>query len=351
VDAIPDEALIREIVLEPVVVGSRFFPETHFTPTDAMKVTITLNNEGDAATANVTETVPQGWTIGTISDGGKASGNKITWSLTNFKGLKDINYLISPSANAVRGDFGGDVNGIKTAGNALIGAMPKVGNGAGDFSSGCTIGAGLAGKVTYNGKDTYTLSGSGAITVTESTFDATDQKEDGLFFVFRQVAGDFSLEVGEIAITTPGPDNDTRVGIMMRDSLSPFSSYISDVIRADFSIRMESRDVSGNNAYHERGIVWFDGAPDRNDDQIAVANHDDTNGMRIRREKGVVYVEYRDTNHPTGWTTYSGGTVVAGDPVYVGLVVNSNSTSDLAEATFKNVKIVGVVGVNDWALY
>ena len=354
VDAFPDEALIRNVVLEPVVVGSRFFTETHFEAGQSLDVIITLNNEGDPATASVTENVPDGWNVTNVSDGGSASGNAITWSIGDFKGLKDISYTITPAAGATRGDFSGDVNGIPTGGNVIVGLMPENLGAVGDFDGNSTIGDVAAGSVSVSG-ETYTVSGAGSLTGLVDSSGTAFLLEDGCHFVWKRVRGDFSVEVGATEIL--GDNDNAKAGVMVRDSLSAFSSWMMMAQRASstLQVRSESRDVSGHPAWAHRGSVWYDGTTVRNvldvNWDVNADEEDNIGGMRVRRENGVVYLEFKDINNPDIWTAYSGGSFIATDPVYVGLVVTSNTDSP-ADGTFTNVTVVGEdVLVDDWVLH
>lgn len=353
VDALPDEALIRNLLLEPVTVGSRFFSETHFEAGQSVDVKITLNNEGDPTTANVKESVPQGWTVKNISDAGALSGTTITWNIAGFKGLKDLSYTVTPSANATRGDFSGEVNGIQTAGNAIVGLMAKNLGAVGAFDGNSTIGSAAAGKVSVSGS-TYNISGAGSISSLVGSSGTAEGLEDSGQFVWKRVRGDFSVEVAVTDVF--GPDDNTKAGLMVRDSLSPFSSWMMILIRNNLNVRTESRDLSGHNPYSHYGTVWYSGNSVRNVAEVSPSVNADeagnSGGMRIRREKGIVYLEFIDTNNPNVWTTYCGGNFMATDPVYVGLAVASNADPDLADAVFTNVKVVGQdVAVDDWVLH
>ncbi len=336
----PDEVLIKNVTLEPVTVGSRFFSESHFTPGKALDVSITLNNEGDATTADVTETIPDGWTASNISDGGSVSGNTITWSISNFQGVQDLTYSVTPSAGATRGDFEGSVNGIMTGGNPVAGLAPDNDGAVGDFDGASAIGGGSGSASFADG--TYTVSGAGTL--------ADD--EDSLYFVWTAVNGNFTVEVDESNVPTPGPDNDTKVGVMVRDSLASTSPFITFSQRTDFSMRNDARDLAGNNVYNIRAGVAFDGG--FNTDNIG-GDRNDFGGMRVTRDGDRFQFEFKDINNPDIWSVANISTMAFTDPVYVGLAVSSNDASTAAEGTFTNVTISSEgsvdTAVQEWSLY
>lgn len=345
----PDEALIKNITLEPVVVGSRFLSESHFTGGDSIGVTITLNNEGNPETANVTEILPSGWSANNISDGGALSGGTISWAISNFQGLKDISYTLAPAAGATRGDLDGKVNGIVTAGQQAIGIAPAMIAGVGAFDSVSSIGASSTGSAAFNG-GTYTLSHKGDADGSNTTIYS---EEDALQFVWSAVSGDFVLEVNESNISVPGPVIDARVGVMVRDSLAATSSYLAFANRNDLTLKHDRRDLAGHQAFYTRVGVQFGGPGSGffNDENIPAARND-FGGMRITREGKIFKIEFKDINNPDIWTTANAQTMAFTDPVYVGLYAASNAAGGAVEGTFTNVTLsADNTSVQEWSVY
>lgn len=345
----PDEALVKNVTLEPVVVGSRFLSESHFSDGDNINVTITLNNEGDPETANVTEIIPDGWSASNISDGGSLSGSTITWAVNNFQGLQDVSYTLEPAAGATRGDLDGIVNGIVTAGQQAIGVAPAISAGIGDFDGVSSIGASSSGSATFD-NGTYSLSHMGDADGADGTIYS---EEDAVQFVWSAVNGDFTLEVDESDVPVPGPIADARVGVMVRDSLASTSSFLAFAQRSDLTLKQDRRDLAGHEAFYSRVGVQFGGPGSGffNDENIPVARND-FGGMRLTREGSLFRLEFKDINNPDIWTTANVQTMAYTDPVYVGLYVSSKSNNGSVEGTFTNVSFsADNTSIQEWSVY
>lgn len=95
------EARVTDVVLEEipdVVAITRSFDATSFLPGQDIGVTLNLfNPSADAVNLTITETSP--FAASTISDGGSASGNTITWNFSAPSGSSSISYTASVPAN------------------------------------------------------------------------------------------------------------------------------------------------------------------------------------------------------------------------------------------------------------
>lgn len=332
----PDAALIDNVVLEPIVGGNRILSESHFMAETPMDVTLLLNNPGDPADADVTELVPEGWAISNISDGGSSAGNTITWSLSGVQGDQELSYTITPPADAQSGEFSGDVNGIMTAGPRLVGLAPEMGSSIGGFDGVSNIG-GADGSVEF-ADDAYTITTSGTV----------GGLEDSLNFVWKRVTGDFNLK----ARFDPFGSDSARHGFMIRDSLASNASFIFINLSPIFEVRMQSRDVAGNDAYAHRAATWYEGTLQRNGWEFPGDNV--TGVLQMERIDGQVVVSFEDLLQPAEdlMTVYGAGSIVGSDPVYIGIAASSGSDVADGDVTVNEVEIVGDdTSVADWSLF
>ncbi len=99
--------------------GEREFPADGYTPGQQYLVQIRVTGEAEAVT--VTETPPEGWTVGRIMSSGTLQDGVIVWELASLSGSKAIRYYVSAGADST-GDavFSGNVDGIEITGHTLI---------------------------------------------------------------------------------------------------------------------------------------------------------------------------------------------------------------------------------------
>mgnify|MGYP000394657623 CR=1 FL=1 len=104
-DQSEDDEDNAEIVLIPadLSLSKRLSAASNPTPNagDTVIFELTITNEGPGIATNVTieDTLPIGYTLGTINDGGSVSGNLISWSLTNIPvGTQVVSYEVTLNA-------------------------------------------------------------------------------------------------------------------------------------------------------------------------------------------------------------------------------------------------------------
>ncbi len=332
----PDAALIDNVSLDPIVGGNRQFSETQYSEGEELNVTIQLNNPGDPTDAEVTETVPEGWAVSNVSDGGSASENEISWSLSGVLGNQQISYSVAPAVDDATGGFSGTVNGIMTAGPREIGVMPDTGSELGDFEGWSNIG-GVEGSAEFSG-DSYSITSEGNIS----------GKSDSFNFIWKKVSGDFSIQA---RFDPFGPEG-MRSGVMVRDSLAANSAFLFLNVDFNFNVRMQTRDVAGNNAYVHRGTVWFDGTEERNGDNFPGDTVDPV--LRIERsgeQISATFVDFTQLEEPF-MTTYGEHSFVGSDPVYIGIANMSSVEGEIIETTVTEVEVVGeFTDVSNWNIF
>ena len=99
--------------------GEREFTANGYTPGQQYLVQIRVTGEAEAVT--VTETPPEGWTVGKIASSGTLQDGVIVWELTSLSGSKSIRYYARAGIDST-GDaiFSGQVNGIEITGHTVI---------------------------------------------------------------------------------------------------------------------------------------------------------------------------------------------------------------------------------------
>ncbi|MBI1390673.1 MAG: hypothetical protein GC154_19760 [bacterium] len=275
-----------------------------YTPGVAIPVSITVGGSDGAIT--LTETPPAGWAISGISNGGTASGGKITWNLT---GAATVSYTVTPNAGATGvGTFSGTAGGSNVLGASSISEPEPLG----DFDNHLDVGGvGAPGSAEFAG-GTYTVVGSGADIWGNA---------DEFHFVYKKLTGDFSIEGTVYAYNDTGTNEWSKAGFMIRDNLTAGSSHMMAILRGsdlqfDSQWRTAQDTSSGNNALVPAG----------------------PENIRVTRVGYNVITSYQ--NPDTGEWVQDGSTVLhIDDPVYVGMVCTSHDDGLLAVGEFTNVKL------------
>ncbi|MBI1390875.1 MAG: hypothetical protein GC154_20790 [bacterium] len=108
----------------------RDLPDGRVTAGDSITVKLQVGNgTGSNKSTTIVETVPSGWTVSNISNGGALSGDTITWNLDAPNGLTDLTYT-AVGASSADLNWSGTFDGSATLGDTtpvyLRGRTPKV---------------------------------------------------------------------------------------------------------------------------------------------------------------------------------------------------------------------------------
>ncbi|MDP2898841.1 MAG: DUF5010 C-terminal domain-containing protein [bacterium] len=183
------------------------------------------------------------------------------------------------------------------------------------------IGGPARGSTTYD-------SATGEVTVRADGQDIWDSS-DSFRFDYCQLSGDF--EVIAKAISLDGPHSWGKLGIMIRDDLTPASvhSYVCSTVMTALS--MQGRNV-----------------PNSSDQFAAIIDagaYEFPIHLRLKRQGNTFTGLYR---RPDGeWYTFSPQTMVVpavSDPVFAGVAVTSHQAGTLATAKYSHFVIVGPPG-------
>jgi regulation of enolase protein 1 (concanavalin A-like superfamily) len=165
---------------------------------------------------------------------------------------------------------------------------------------------GIVGSAMYY-PTTFTLTGGGS----------TNGKSESFRFAHQTISGD-----GSITARIPSSQNtgsNTRVGVMIRDSLSNNSKMVWLAVDGSSTYRWIRR--SNNNGNATTSSVGSGTAPNR--------------WVRITRV-GSTFTAYTSTNG-TGWTNVGSTSIAMAANCYMGMAVMSGSTSTANTSTFDNV--------------
>ena len=169
---------------------------------------------------------------------------------------------------------------------------------------------GVSGRASFAG-GTFTLEGAGADIWGTS---------DAFHFAYRTLSGD-----GEITARVATIENTaawTKMGVMVRASLSPGSAYALMLVSSGKGLAFQRRTADGAFATHTTG------GP-------GTAPH----WVRIRRA-GNLITAFTSADGVT-WTTVGQDTIALGASVSIGLAAHSHDPSQAATATFDNVTFSG----------
>jgi hypothetical protein len=175
---------------------------------------------------------------------------------------------------------------------------------------------------------TLTEDPAGPFPITARSGDIFGQS-DSFHYVFKQLSGTGSI-TAKVESTT-NTNNSAKIGVMIRDTLSPDSKHAFTFIRPDggirFNRRMETFGTTTNSV--ENGLEfphWVKLERDAAGTFTASHSSDGTN-----------WVPVNDLNLGTNASVQMNVTA------YIGLAVSSNNTEETIEAVFSNVSTTGNV--------
>lgn len=317
------EAIVSDVKLEEAagtIVMRSFSGPEYFGATslykagDTFQVTLTLTNtHGVAVESVLTETVPAGWIVSEISDGGSETSGVIMWNLSVPAGNSTVHYKVTvPDDPALNVSFNGNLDGVTTGGPAQFNRLL---DGVGMFTAHADIGAVAAdGAATYNeALDEYEVTGSGT-----DIWDYSDE----FHFVFKEVHGAFSLKALVELDPFESSNEWVEAGLMARDDLSSDAANYATIIRTDLQQDAQWRLVKGGSS----------------DSTSANMNADQLGELEITRAGNIFQAWYISLE--TGQRTLLNTQVVEmQDPIVVGLCVTSHEDGSLSKGYFLNTEL------------
>ena len=307
----------------------RDLPTTSYNPSAVIPVTLDATAFWFTVSAptTVTETVPAALTIqnATASLGSIATlGNVITWVIPNLSTTATLTYDAVVPAGACgetyvwSGSFdnGVDINpvtGVDTAGAMNDnGWQNSLASWFGSDDIGC---AGFPGDTLwFTCDDSYQITGGGR--------DIWD-RNDGMHFLWMQVAGDFEIAVDAEWLGSP-PDFWSKAGIFARNTLDKASEDVGCMIRRDGNFHTQRRTLFQR---------WTDGGSESGPTQTTPKR------IFMKREATTFTLGYDALTSPVNRNL----AVQAWDApeirgvVYLGLGVTGHSTNGPATVRFSNL--------------
>ncbi len=281
---------------------------------DEVAVTIILDNPFDSdQSITVNETVPSGWSVSAISDGGSESNGEITWELAIPPGETEVTY----TTTAVQGDeeevsFSGHIGDVAIIGDE---SLSFIGGPLGIFEAHMDIGnPGLPGEAAYDpARNEYEMTASGA-----NIFGTADQ----FHYVFTEISGNFSIR-GTVEIDPLDGDGTwIKTGFMVRNNLTDNSAHFTNAIRTDLQHYTTWRAQNGGDSAST--------SSDMNPDQYG-----ELELVRIGNTLEAYYISTTGERVLYNSTT----DIQLEDPVYVGLALSSHINDAYARAYFTNVEL------------
>jgi hypothetical protein len=287
-----------------------------YTSGDTIQVNIQLiNTTPDARDATIVETVPNGWTISDINNGGTLSGNEITWSVNVPPGETGVTLSFQATAtDSADGPaaFMGTIDGADIEYEGAYTINPLMEEAIGPFTHYADIGNVAAAGSSMGDDSLITVSGSGA-----DIWGTADE----FHYLFREITGSFKLRSEVILFIDQGDGTWTKAGLMVRDSLGAHSTNVAALMRSDGDIAMQWRDTQG-------GESGDSGWSDQNGNYYV---------LELERI-GDTFTFYA-YNNAGDQLTVSTHTLPMEDPVFVGFAVTSHNDGSFSSMDYEMTEL------------
>ena len=304
----------RFVIGERKIEGPQYFDaDSFYKAGDSFRITLQLTNTGDESQdVDIVETVPSGWLIEGISDGGTADDGVVRWSnLSVNTGTKTIEYtVVAPDDPEIKVTFTGTIGAMEIGG---ANSMSLLSDGIGIFDAHADVGdVESAGGAFYDdGRDEIAIDGGG-----EDIWGAQDE----FHFMFKEISGPFAFR-GHVELDSFESSSEwIKAGLMVRDGLADDSVNGFIFIRTDYQMDAQWRSVNGG-ATADLGVN-----PD---------NYGDFELVRIGDKVWLNYVS-AETGEMTESVELD---LPLSDPVYVGLAVTSHEDGSLATGFFSDIEL------------
>ena len=248
------QGLFSEHASQPNVsklqIGRRVADDLSYSPERPLEVAIELTGQPGAVT--VAETPPAGWAISNISHGGQGTAGVINWNLAGFAGSQTISYVLTPPATATGSvTFTGKTGDNDTGGFTTLTPSAPIGIFENHLDVGEVLPSG--GTMEYDAaSETYTITASGK---------EIWNHMDNFHFAYIRVNGDFTISCMADILPLDSSQTWMKAGLVVRDDLSPQSSYAVIFVRNDLLMSYEFRPFT--NIYPDRtGTLAYFSPPD-----------------------------------------------------------------------------------------
>lgn len=295
-----------------VAAPSYFQTNTFYKAGDSLTVTLTLNNISDRPlSVDIFESIPEGWIVSNISNGGQVNDSTIQWPAFSVPpGKFFLQYQLSvPDRPKPLLVFGGTVGTLRTEGDRFLSHLA---DGVGIFDGHVDLGeVSEAGSVRFNSDwNEYEVFGSGQ---------GIRYLTDEFHFLYKEVHGPFSIR-GTIDLDPLESKNAwAKAGLMVRDNLTADSTHASIMIRGDYQHDPQWRSV-------QNGMTFLDALSADNVGEFEIEKIGDT-------------IRFYYISAKTGERICSRSLIIPmTDPVYVGLAVSSQDDGNLSVGYFKDVE-------------
>ncbi|MDP8243411.1 MAG: hypothetical protein P9L94_04960 [Candidatus Hinthialibacter antarcticus] len=329
--------------------GSRAFSQGSFQPGTEIAVSVTvLNPNQAAASTSIEDTVPTGWTVSDISDGGSESGGTVSWNVSVPFGNTTLTYkATAPAAPAAVNSWSGTIGDSNTGGSAVMTLTQEGPEGDQTFDQHADIienidnlgGEDFLGSAEYDTEsDTYTLAGAG---------NDIWANADNFHFLYTAVSGDFNIEakiIHDESERSTSTDAWIKGMLMGRQNLSAGSVNFGNRMRRDGQYSWQMRAAQ-------------DGASTSNgDNRVTFSTEgypaEDYPRLRVERRGDDWSIFYKDELGDGSWVqVQETQSLVMQDPIYVGLAVTAHQLGSIQYTWFKNVTLEVLNPVSDWTLY
>jgi hypothetical protein len=318
-------ALVSDVVLqefEGAVFGTHsvtgpgnYDVATFFKTGDVVEASLELlNTQVTDQSVTVVETLPDGWTVSDVSDGGTVSGNTVTWNITvpaGAPGTKTLSFKATATANSANGNFNAELDGTPLHNSTSV-FFSRVSEAVGIFDSHMDIGSvGVAGSAEES-DGIYSMSASGS-----DIWGTGDQ----MHFTFKEMTGAFRIRGWVMIYPLAGDGTWVKGGLMVRDNLTAGSPNLFFFIRNSGQIRSQLRPTQGAESVGGRDISA--------DSQMGE--------VEIERVGNVFNLYYLNMSGESVY--YDTIELPMEDPVYVGLALTSHNNSELSEMDVEEVEL------------
>ncbi len=308
---------------------------------DSVDVTISVLNPNEgASTVSVSETVPDGWAISNVSNGGSASGSTVSWSASAAHGQTDLGYTITVPADVSEGaTLSGTIGSLAISGTGALTVVLTAPEGDQIFDLHADI---------YDDPDNVGVDADGNPILGMATYDAAANtyeimgggndiwgNQDNFHFLYTEVSGDFVMECKvehDESERSTSTDGWIKGMMMARQNLTPGSVNFGTRMRRDGQFswqRRPSQDASSQSDGSNRVTFSTEGWEPfefplqrlvREGDQWSIYYFDDIGSQD--------WVKVQDTQ-----------TLVMEDPVLVGLAVTAHQVGSVQYTWFREVSL------------
>lgn len=208
-----------------------------------------------------------------------------------------------------------------------------------------TVDLDSVGSTSYMSNDLWTFTGGTALGLAAGTW---PNRDDSIRYSYIPFRGNVDAKIRILSFTTDRneilPGNllwkNSRVGVMIRETLDANSKHFTTLIQGDGSVRQFSRKATGSYAYDDSDQGWAE----------SFGSNKSNVWLRVKRDGDTFTSFYSEAENPTtedDWTQLGSGVQFWSTNVdlYVGIGIGA-SQNDVLEATDFIVNEDRIIGVN-----